>query len=51
MIVLDVAEPIIIDSQEKSSQHQGLNNRRKLRLTSVFDEKHPLASLFCKNLD
>ena len=27
MIVLNVTKPIIIDSQEKSCQHQGLNNR------------------------
>ena len=51
MIVLDIAKPIIIDSQEKSCQHQGLNNRRQFGLTSVFDEKHPLTSLLSKNLD
>jgi len=26
MVVLDVAKPVIIDAQEKSCQHQGLNN-------------------------
>ena len=51
MIVLNVTKPIIIDSQEKSCQHQGLNNRRQLRLASMFNEKHALASLLCKNLD
>ncbi|CJG51444.1 Uncharacterised protein [Streptococcus pneumoniae] len=51
MIVFDVTESVIIDSQEKSCQHQGLNNRRQLRLTSVFDKKHAFANLLCKNFD
>lgn len=51
VIVLDIAEPVIIDSQEKSSQHQGLNNRRQFGLTSVLDKKHAFTSLLCKNLD